>query len=430
MTDYIRRLVSGPKTRFVDANHDLDLIYLTDNIIIMGYPAAGFEGLYRNHRDDTKRFLDGRHGTNYWVFNFCPLRENSYDGDALFGGRVSRFPFPDHHVPPFALLPIVAREIRAWLEGGKERVAVLHCKAGKGRSGSMACSYLLALEEEMIEAPKLERSYSTKEWAQRRAEDIAEAMPLPDEKLDSNDKQKDKLAQVLDLHTSRRMKNTSGSKGVSIPSQRRWLGYWSLVLASSESPSSFIPSTFSPKIRITQLVVRMKDLPFLSSTSLQSNIKVWASLAKYDDAFVELLEKFEESSRDPSGSGHTMGIRRQEGGPDIGAFRKELDSGKFDREKMVRRFATMSGTAKTDSKEKLVTYTLTADSNQDLTLSASRELRVKLFLGQVFLCWCWFIPRFHFLATSLVLEKKDLDFAIGLGSLIVDVSVHWENSEV
>jgi phosphatidylinositol-3,4,5-trisphosphate 3-phosphatase/dual-specificity protein phosphatase PTEN len=61
----------------------------------MGYPAEGFESFYRNNREDAKRFLEHRHGKNFWVFNFCPLRENSYSAN-FFDGRVSRYPFPDH----------------------------------------------------------------------------------------------------------------------------------------------------------------------------------------------------------------------------------------------------------------------------------------------------------------------------------------------
>ena len=97
MANFVRRLVSGDKARFKDAHLDieLDLVYVTDHIIIMGFPATGVEGFYRNNRDDAKRFLDHRHGHNYWVFNFCPLRENSYPA-SFFDGRVSRFPFPDH----------------------------------------------------------------------------------------------------------------------------------------------------------------------------------------------------------------------------------------------------------------------------------------------------------------------------------------------
>ena len=120
MTDFVRRLVSGDKARFKDEKLDLelgesytnlrhhqntaqpsapdpiqDLVYITDRVIVMGYPASGMEGLYRNKREDAKRFLDTRHGKNYWVFNFCPVAENSYP-PSVFEGRVSRYPFPDH----------------------------------------------------------------------------------------------------------------------------------------------------------------------------------------------------------------------------------------------------------------------------------------------------------------------------------------------
>lgn len=81
-------------------------------VIIMGYPASGIEGragpgccepmltvivpgLYRNRREDAQKFLRQRHGTNFWVYNFCPIRENSYPS-SVFDGRVSRYPFPDH----------------------------------------------------------------------------------------------------------------------------------------------------------------------------------------------------------------------------------------------------------------------------------------------------------------------------------------------
>ncbi|KAI0032605.1 hypothetical protein K488DRAFT_85711 [Vararia minispora EC-137] len=163
MTDFVRRLVSGNRTRFRDAELDLelDLTYITDNIIVMGYPAIGVEGFYRNRREDAKKFLDTRHGSNYWVFNFCPMRENTYDA-SVFHGRVSRYPFPDHHAPPLAILALTAREMRLWLDGSHERVAVLHCKAGKGRSGTLACAYLLTLDDELF-APQLERNYSKKE---------------------------------------------------------------------------------------------------------------------------------------------------------------------------------------------------------------------------------------------------------------------------
>jgi len=66
----------------------------------------------------------------------CPLTENSYP-DSTFDGRVSRHPFPDHHAPPLATLALAAREIGEWLNGGADRVVVMHCK-GVNRTSSRA----------------------------------------------------------------------------------------------------------------------------------------------------------------------------------------------------------------------------------------------------------------------------------------------------
>jgi phosphatidylinositol-3,4,5-trisphosphate 3-phosphatase/dual-specificity protein phosphatase PTEN len=63
----------------------------------------------------------------------CPLYENAYSAESM-SGRVSRYPFPDHHAPPLSLLPLAVREMNAWLDGDPERVAIIHCKAGKVRN--------------------------------------------------------------------------------------------------------------------------------------------------------------------------------------------------------------------------------------------------------------------------------------------------------
>ncbi len=71
--------------------------------------------------------------------------------------------------------------MRNWLHGKKDRVVVVHCKAGKGRSGTASCSYLISEEG----------------WEVKKA---------------------------LNRFTERRMRPNMG-KGVSIPSQLRWIGY-------------------------------------------------------------------------------------------------------------------------------------------------------------------------------------------------------------
>lgn len=71
--------------------------------------------------------------------------------------------------------------MRNWLKEKDGRVVVVHCKAGKGRSGTASCSYLISEEG----------------WPVHKA---------------------------LQRFTERRMRPNMG-KGVSIPSQLRWIGY-------------------------------------------------------------------------------------------------------------------------------------------------------------------------------------------------------------
>ncbi|TXT12387.1 uncharacterized protein COLE_02797 [Cutaneotrichosporon oleaginosum] len=148
LTTYARTLVSGNKARYIDEESDinLDLVYGRNFADSMGYPATGIKALYRNKRDDVLRFLNARHGDKWWIWNLCPLTENAYSSESM-GGRVSRYPFPDHNPPPLPLLPLAVREMTAWLEGDPERIAIIHCKAGKGRSGTLLVSYLLSLPE-------------------------------------------------------------------------------------------------------------------------------------------------------------------------------------------------------------------------------------------------------------------------------------------
>ncbi|KAJ6486884.1 phosphatases II [Mycena sanguinolenta] len=528
MTDFIRRLVSGNKARFVDGNLnlELDLIYLTDRVIIMGYPAEGLESFYRNNRDDAKKFLEHRHGKNFWVFNFCPMKENSYPAN-FFDGRVSRYPFPDHHAPPLAIMPLAAREMADWLNGSPERVIVLHCKAGKGRSGTLACTYLLSLGAEP-KPPQLERSHTASEWAKIRAnnvmqaieheEDAAPLAPIVESDTlegSTSPAQKsftDSLKGVLDLHTARRMKpqgeNQKPKQGVSIPSQRRWLQYWALLLAH-EAPTHLWaapPVRARPRVRLTQITVRMREAgavkmqivraatAVLDRTNLgkagsaqakaAGNGNVWVSLARYDDDFVRLLEKWELHTRDAGGN---MGLLRKDAGKlDGETLRDDVfnEKGKWDKTKMVRSFARLGATSnnsvmKTVTEEgKISTYTLhpltesgwvdireslaetegepnttdvdvpasEANSMYDViqsakergvVLDADREVRVKVYMGQIFICWLWFIPAFHMPPqpatgstpqppTKFTLQRKEVDFPIGVGSALIDVEMEME----
>lgn len=136
---------------------------------------------YRNPTDALVRFLNLKHGQDWSIWEFR-AEGTGYPDEEVYG-RIHHFPWPDHHPPPFALIPPMMASMRNWLNGKSngKRVVVVHCKAGKGRSGTAACSYLISEEG----------------W---KAED------------------------ALKRFTERRMRVGFGH-GVSIPSQLRYVGY-------------------------------------------------------------------------------------------------------------------------------------------------------------------------------------------------------------
>ena len=46
----LRTLVSKKKRRYVKDGYDLDLTYVTDHIVAMGFPASDLEGMTSNFR--------------------------------------------------------------------------------------------------------------------------------------------------------------------------------------------------------------------------------------------------------------------------------------------------------------------------------------------------------------------------------------------
>lgn len=146
-----RHVVSQNKRRYQEGGFDLDMTYITENIIAMGFPAgdmsSGFfgyvEGFYRNHMEEVIQFFETHHKNKYKVYNLC--LERLYDA-SLFEGKVASFPFDDHNCPPIQLIISFCQSAYSWLKEDIENVVVVHCKAGMARTGLMISSLLLFLK--------------------------------------------------------------------------------------------------------------------------------------------------------------------------------------------------------------------------------------------------------------------------------------------
>lgn len=184
----VRTIVSKQKRRFVDGDFDLDLSYITPRIIAMGYPSSGVEGMYRNPRDEVKRFFSQRHGGHYKVYNLCS--ERSYTKEDSQFEDVEIFPFDDHNPCALQMLELFCENVHDFLSRNPENVVAIHCKAGKGRTGLAVVSYLLYAGIEVTTEEALEK------YAKNR---------------------------------------TSDGKGVTIPSQIRYVYYFERLLSTEDN---------------------------------------------------------------------------------------------------------------------------------------------------------------------------------------------------
>ena len=138
---------------------ELDLSYITPRVIAMGAPYDAppvGTGIGKNEAPRVAEFLARRHGCHFRVFDLtleraysantfteAVARETSGKAPLSEQPIVVRRGFADHHAAPLRFLFPLLDEIDRYLAEDSQNVAVLHCMAGRGRTGLVVCAFLL-----------------------------------------------------------------------------------------------------------------------------------------------------------------------------------------------------------------------------------------------------------------------------------------------
>jgi len=136
----LRRRCAGKRVRYEWNGFDLDLSYITSRVIAMGFPGEGTAAAFRNPRSEVARFLSWAHEGHYRIYNLCAEKAHASNG---FPDNTKHIPCEDHCPPTLQALHEFCGDAMSWLGADPKNVVAVHCKAGKGRTGTMICALLV-----------------------------------------------------------------------------------------------------------------------------------------------------------------------------------------------------------------------------------------------------------------------------------------------
>lgn len=192
---------------------------------------------------------------------------------------VAQFPFPDHSPPPFQLIHPFCEDVSDWLHTTSGNVVAIHCKAGKGRTGVMICSFLVHCGATAEEAIQL--------YGQKRTLDGC--VSLAAMFLSSHSR---RACFVYELPCTDRLVLTLYDEpvfpcvfqGVTIPSQLRYIRYYEQFLESRTL-------NYDPRLlALQELVIDTIPKPLLNVepsskylilTIMSSDVKIYESVPQH-----------------------------------------------------------------------------------------------------------------------------------------------------
>lgn len=266
--DLIRAVVSVPKQSYNDENSLLDLSYITPRIVVAAGPSDDFfTNIYRSPIEKVVKHLNRGNRTGekpHWhIWN---LRgEGPGYNSAKVVNNWTYHPFPDHLPPTIELMLTIVEEIDLFLDKSPRNVALIHCKEGKGRSGTICCAYL------MYEAKKKGIFVSVEE--------------------------------TIATFTQRRMRRCFGA-GVSIKSQIRYLEYWKRFIQSSvEMQQNFVLYNLSKLTPFDTSASQITKITIFKPTTFLMFSKIKLSSYSVKEQGLVTRELYSKSLKLPSYAG-------------------------------------------------------------------------------------------------------------------------------
>ncbi|XP_007567641.1 tensin isoform X4 [Poecilia formosa] len=122
----------------MEESYEVDLVYITERIISLSFPAAADERSYTNNLKEVATMLQSKHGEHYLVLNLSEQRNDL----TKLNHKVLEFGWPDHHAPALDKICSMCKAMDTWLSGDQRNVVLLHNKGNRGRTGVVVAAYM------------------------------------------------------------------------------------------------------------------------------------------------------------------------------------------------------------------------------------------------------------------------------------------------
>ncbi|KAH9523954.1 Tensin-1 [Bulinus truncatus] len=141
MADYLERRNAEQKSRTVpDGRRPRFGFGFTSwkGSYAMTFPTEGHDTTYGFQLKEAVNMLKTKHGENYLILNLSEKRQDLTKANP----QVKEYGWPDHLAPPLERLCSLCKSVDSWLNSDIRNVVVLHCKGGRSRLASVIAAYL------------------------------------------------------------------------------------------------------------------------------------------------------------------------------------------------------------------------------------------------------------------------------------------------